>query len=114
MPTPPTRRPDMEEATPMYLILLGATGALPLAAAAWWRVRQLRHLIRMERAAVRLTSAADHRDMEVFRARIAGLVAEHRAAELEGQVLAEADRIVTAELARTPHYPHRPHKGDPA
>lgn len=98
----------------MYLILLGAACALALAAAAWWRVRQLRHLIRVERAAVRLTRAADSRDLEVFRARIAGLVAEHRAAELDGLVLAEADRIVTAELARTPHYPHYPHEGDPA
>lgn len=96
----------------MYLILLCPACALIVAGAAWWRVRKLRHLIRVERAAVQLIRAADHRDMDAFQARIAGLVAEHRAAELEGQVLAEADRIVAEELGRTPHYPHYPHEGD--
>ncbi|MFF4338169.1 hypothetical protein [[Kitasatospora] papulosa] len=112
-PTPPLRRPDMEEATPMYLILLGAAAALTLTGAAVWQLRRLQHAIRAERAAVRLTRAADHRDMDAFRARIRVLVDEQRAAEVAGQVLAEAEAIVTAELARTPHYPHHPHEGDP-
>ncbi|MEU5660047.1 hypothetical protein ABZ802_31180 [Streptomyces sp. NPDC047737] len=111
----PTRiwRPDMEEATPMYLILLGTLAALTLTGAAWWQSRRLQRVIRMERAAVRLTRAADQRDMDAFRARIKHLVAEQRAAEDAALVLAEAEAIVTAELARTPHYPHNPHEGDP-
>ncbi|MFF2731747.1 hypothetical protein ACFVS9_28050 [Streptomyces sp. NPDC058008] len=110
---PPIRRPDMEEATPMYLILLGAVGSLTLAGAAWWQLRRLQHAIRTERAAVRLTRAADHRDMDAFRARIRRLVAEQQAVEEAALVLADAEAIVTAELARTPHYPHHPHEGDP-
>ncbi|MGW1814179.1 hypothetical protein ACWCQM_11535 [Streptomyces sp. NPDC002125] len=97
----------------MYLILLGTLAALTLTGAAVWQLRRLQRVIRMERAAVRLTRAADHRDMAAFKARIGRLVAEQQAAEAAEHVLAEADRIVTAELARTPHYPHHPHEGDP-
>lgn len=97
----------------MYLILLGAACAMTLAGAAVWQLRRLQHAIRTERAAVRLTRAADHRDMDAFRARIRRLVDEQQAAEAAGHVLAEAEAIVTAELARTPHYPHHPHEGDP-
>lgn len=97
----------------MYLILLGAACALTLTGATWWQYRRLQRVIRIERAAARLTAAADHRDMDAFRARIERLVAEQQAAELTDRVLAEADAIVTAELARTPHYPHHPHEGDP-
>lgn len=98
----------------MYLILLGTLAALTLTGAAVWRLYQLQHLIRTERAAVRLTRAADHRDMDAFRTRIERLVAEQRSVEEAALVLTEAEAIVTAELARTPHYPHHPHEGDPS
>ncbi len=97
----------------MYLILLGTLSALTLTGAAWWQLRRLQHAIRAERAAVRLTRAADLRDMDAFRARIRRLVDEQQAVEEAGLALAEAEAIVTAELARTPHYPHHPHEGDP-
>jgi len=97
----------------MYLILLGTLAALTLAGATVWQYRRLQHAIRAERAAARLMSAADQRDMDAFRARIQRLVDEQRAVADAAQVLAEAEAIVTAELARTPHYPHHPHEGDP-
>lgn len=97
----------------MYLILLGTLAALTLTGATVWQYRRLQRVIRMERAAARLTAAADHRDMDAFKARIERLVAEQQAAVVAEHVLAEAEAIVTAELARTPHYPHHPHEGDP-
>ena len=97
----------------MYLILLGTLAALTLTGAAVWQYRRLQRVIRMERAAVRLMRSADQRDMDAFRARIQRLVDEQRAVADAAQVLAEAEAIVTAELARTPHYPHHPQEGDP-
>ena len=97
----------------MYLILLGALAGLTLTGATVWQYRRLQHVIRAERAAVRLTRAADLRDMDAFRAHIQRLAAEQQAVEEAALVLAEAEAIVTAELARTPHYPHHPHEGDP-
>jgi hypothetical protein len=102
----------MEEATPMYLILLGTLAALTLTGAAWWQYRRLQHAIRAERAAVQLLRGVDRRDMDAFRARIQALLAEKQAVAAAEHALAEAERIVTAELARTPHYPHHPHEGD--
>lgn len=97
----------------MYLILLSTLAALTLTGAAVWRLYRLQNLIRMERAETRLLRGVDHRDMDAFRTRIEGLLSEHQAAANADRVVAEAVAIVAAELARTPHYPHNPHEGDP-
>ncbi|MGW1409454.1 hypothetical protein [Streptomyces sp. NPDC002403] len=80
------------------------------ACLAWWRLRNLQRLIRLERAAVRLTEAAHHRDAEAFKRRIRAAVAEQRAAELREQLLADAEQIIAAEYARTTR--HNPQEGD--
>ncbi|WP_331723381.1 hypothetical protein [Streptomyces atratus] len=80
------------------------------AGVAWWRLRALQRVIRLERATVRLTEAAHHRDVEAFQRRIQAAIAEHRATELREQLLVEAEQIVTAEYARTTR--HNPRKGD--
>ncbi|WP_331763208.1 hypothetical protein OG571_47640 (plasmid) [Streptomyces sp. NBC_01369] len=80
------------------VVFAAVTGGASLA---WWRLRALQRVIRLERATVRLTEAAHHRDIEAFKRRIRAAIAEHRAAELREQLLAEAEQIVTAELART-------------
>ena len=61
---------------------------------AWHRIRHLRRVILRERAAARLTGAANHRDLTAFRHRIDQAIAQQR-------VLEEADAIVDRELART-------------
>lgn len=110
-PTPHDWRPDKEEAMPVYPIAVFVFAALTVGAGAgWWRLRTLQRAIRVERAAVRLTEAAHHRDAQAFQARIRDAMAAHRAAELAEQVLTEADRIITAELARTTR--HNPQEGD--
>jgi threonine dehydrogenase-like Zn-dependent dehydrogenase len=111
-PTPHDWRPDKEEAKPMYPIAVFVFAALTVGAAglAWWRLRTLQRVIRVERAAVRLTEAAHHRDTQAFQRRITDAMAAHRAAELGEQVLTEADRIITAELARTTR--HNPQEGE--
>ncbi|MFH8483639.1 hypothetical protein [Streptomyces sp. NPDC018055] len=92
------------------VVAAGATGV-------WWQVYRLRRLLRTERAAALLADAAHARDMDAFRARVARAVAEQRAAEAftdqaaaELAVLAAADTVITAELARTTH--HNPQEGD--
>ncbi|WP_405682812.1 hypothetical protein [Streptomyces sp. NBC_01238] len=88
----------------VYPIAVAVFAALTVCAgAAWWRLRNLQRLIRRERATVRLTEAAHHRD-------IRALVAVHRAAELRDRLLTEAEQIVTAEYARTTR--HHPQEGD--
>jgi Flp pilus assembly protein TadB len=110
-PTPHDWRPDKEEAKPMYPIAVFVFAALAVGAGAgWWRLRTLQRAIRVERAAVRLTEAAHHRDAQAFQRRITDAMAAHRATELGEQVLTEADRIITAELARTTR--HNPQEGD--
>ncbi|WP_406502188.1 hypothetical protein OHA04_45265 (plasmid) [Streptomyces sp. NBC_01590] len=95
----------------MYPLAVIVFAALAVAAAlAWWRLRALQRVIRLERATVRLTEAAHHRDVEAFQRRIQAAIAEHRATELREQLLVEAERIVTAEYARTTR--HNPRKGD--
>ncbi|MFD7615734.1 hypothetical protein [Streptomyces sp. NPDC059802] len=95
----------------VYPIAVAGFAALTVGAGlAWWRLRSLQRLIRLERATVRLTEAAHHRDMHAFQRRIRALVAEQRAAELREQLLAEAEQIITAELARTTR--HNPQEGD--
>ncbi|WP_331728972.1 hypothetical protein OG693_39125 (plasmid) [Streptomyces sp. NBC_01259] len=113
--TPPIqqfRRP--EEAMTVYPIAVTVFAALAVAGGVtWWRLRRLQHLIRKERAAVRLTEGAHHRDMEAFKRRIRAAAAEQKAAAAlfdELALLAEAEDIVTAELARTTH--HNPQEGD--
>ena len=96
----------------MYLILLGTLAALALTGAAVRQYLRLRHAIRAERAASQLLRGVDRRDIDACKARIQALLDERQEAELTAQVLAEAEAIVTAELARTPHYPHHPHEGD--
>ncbi|MBD3550920.1 hypothetical protein [Streptomyces sp. SP18CM02] len=83
----------------------------------WWQLHRLRRVLRAERAAALLTDATHYRDLEAFRARVAAAVAEQRAAEefttraaADLAVIAEADAVVTAELARTTH--HNPQEGD--
>ncbi|MER5277713.1 hypothetical protein ABT025_18410 [Streptomyces sp. NPDC002809] len=95
----------------VYPIAEAMVAALVVASGVtWWRLRRLQHLVSRERAAVRLTDAAHHRDTEAFQARIRAAAAEHRAAEAVNRLLAEAEAIVTAELARTTH--HNPQEGD--
>jgi hypothetical protein len=104
-PTPHDWRPDKEEAMPMYPIAVFVFAALTVGAGAVlaWRLHTLQRAIRVERAAVRLTEAAHHRDIQ-------NVMAAHRAAELGEQVLTEAEQIITAELARTTR--HNPQEGD--
>ncbi|MFI6653265.1 hypothetical protein ACIBI8_37455 [Streptomyces sp. NPDC050529] len=87
-----------------------AAAAVVSACTAWWRLHRLQGDIRRFRAAVRLTEAVHHRDVEAFQRRIQAAVDEHRTAEAVDQLLAEAEAIVTAELARTTH--HNPQEGD--
>jgi hypothetical protein len=110
-PTPHDWRPNKEEAMTVYPIAVVVFAALTVGACiGWWRLRSLQHAIRTERAAVRLTEAAHHRDTEAFQRRIHAAVAEHRNAELRDRLLAEAEQIVTAEYARTTR--HNPQEGD--
>ncbi|WP_406425671.1 hypothetical protein [Streptomyces sp. NBC_00842] len=95
----------------VYPIAVAVFAALTVGAGiGWWRLRTLQHAIRTERAATRLTEAAHHRDTEAFQRRIRDAMAAHRATELREQVLTEADRIITAELARTTR--HNPQEGE--
>lgn len=95
----------------MYPIAVVVFAALTVGAGiGWWRLRTLQHAIRTERAAVRLTEAAHHRDAEAFQRRIHAAVAEHRDAELRDRILAEAEQIVSAEYARTTR--HNPQEGE--
>ncbi|MEU0837100.1 hypothetical protein [Streptomyces sp. NPDC005969] len=88
----------------VYPIAVTVFAALTVGAGlAWWRLRNLQRAIRVERAAVRLTEAAHYRDTEA-------LLAARRTAELRDQILAEAEQIITAELARTTR--HNPQEGD--
>lgn len=88
----------------VYPIAVAVFAALTVGAGlALWRLRTLQRAIRVERAAVRLTEAAHYRDAEA-------LLAAHRNTELREQVLTEADRIITAELARTTR--HNPQEGE--
>ncbi|MGW5989520.1 hypothetical protein ACWFRT_13475 [Streptomyces anulatus] len=103
--------------TQQYAAVAAALVALAGAGRVWWQLHRLRRLLRAERAAALLTDAAHHRDMEAFRTRVARAVAEQRAAEEftarfldDLAVIATADAIVTAELARTTH--HNPQEGD--
>ncbi|MEV6165785.1 hypothetical protein AB0L71_28500 [Streptomyces sp. NPDC052052] len=79
------------------------TVAVAAGAYAWQQIRTVRRALTRERAARRLTEAAQHRDMQAFRRRIDAAIAEQR-------VLAAADRIVDDELARTIR--HNPKEGD--
>ncbi|MFG2676954.1 hypothetical protein [Streptomyces sp. NPDC048445] len=98
----------------VYPIAVTVFAALAVAGGVtWWRLRRLQHLIRKERATRRLTEGAHHRDMEAFRRRLRAAAAEQEAgARLldELALLTAAERIVTAELARTTH--HNPQEGD--
>ncbi|MFE9491429.1 hypothetical protein ACFYNF_34165 [Streptomyces sp. NPDC006641] len=95
----------------VFPIAVAGFAALTVGAGlAWWRLRALHRLIRLERATTRLTEAAHHRDMNAFQNRVRALVAEHRAAELREQLLTEAEQIITAEYARTTR--HNPQEGD--
>lgn len=89
----------------MYLTLAAVLTTVALAAGLYCRLQILtaRRALTRERAAHRLTDAAQHRDMEAFRHRIAQALAEAR-------VLEAADRIVDDELARTIR--HNPQEGD--
>lgn len=100
-------------------LVLAAAGLVVAAGAAgvWWQVCRLRRLLRTERAAALLADAAHARDLAAFRARIDRAVTEQQAAEAftdqvaaELAVLAAADTVVTAELARTTH--HNPQEGE--
>ncbi|MFB7222381.1 hypothetical protein [Streptomyces sp. NPDC056227] len=95
----------------VYPIAVTVFAALTVGAGlAWWRLRNLQHAIRRERAAVRLTEAAHYRDTQAFERRIRAAVAKDRATELRDRILTEAEQIITAELARTTR--HNPQEGD--
>lgn len=110
----------MNVTTNQQHLALAAAGLVVLAVGAgrvWWQLRTLQKDLRAERAAALLTDATHERDLEAFRARVARAVAEQRAAEEftarfldDLAVIATADAIVTAELARTTH--HNPQEGD--
>lgn len=121
--TPQYRRSGEEAmtvTTNQQHLTLAAAGLIVLAVGAgrvWWQLRALQKVLRAERAAALLTDATHHRDMEAFRSRVARAVAEQKAAEEftarfldDLAVIATADAIVTAELARTTH--HNPQEGD--
>ncbi|MEV2259245.1 hypothetical protein AB0J13_11360 [Streptomyces anulatus] len=121
--TPQYRRPGEEAmtvTTNQQHLILAAAGLVVLAVGAgrvWWQLHRLRRLLRSERAAALLTDATQERDMEAFRARVARAVAEQEAAEdfaaratADLAVIAAADTVITAELARTTH--HNPQEGD--
>lgn len=101
-------------------LALAAAGLVVLAVGAgrvWWQLRALQKVLRAERAAALLTDATHERDMEAFRARVARAVAEQQAAleftarvTADLAVMAAADEVVAAELARTTH--HNPQEGD--
>lgn len=100
-----------------YAALAAVLVAVAGAGRVWWQLHRLRRVLRTERATALLTDAAHHRDMEAFRTRVARAVAEQRAAEdfaaratADLAVIAAADAIVTAELARTTH--HNPQEGE--
>jgi uncharacterized protein YoxC len=79
----------------VVLLIVLAVAALAAAAVAVCTVRRLRRLYRLldrEKAAARLTEGCLHRDLEGFRVRVEGLLAQRA-------VLAEADRVVDAALA---------------
>ncbi|WP_097865840.1 hypothetical protein [Streptomyces sp. rh34] len=103
--------------TQQYTAMAAVLVVLAGAGRVWWQMHRLRRLLRSERAAALLTDATHHRDMEAFRARVARAVAEQRAAEEftarfldDLAVMAAADEVVAAELARTTH--HNPQEGD--
>ncbi|WP_331764444.1 hypothetical protein [Streptomyces anulatus] len=121
--TPQYRRPGEEAmtvTTNQQHLALAAAGLVVLAVGAgrvWWQLHRLRRLLRSERAAALLTDATHERDMEAFRARVARAVAEQQAAleftarvTADLAVIAAADEVITAELARTTH--HNPQEGD--
>ncbi|WP_031030548.1 MULTISPECIES: hypothetical protein [unclassified Streptomyces] len=94
-----------------YAAMAAVLAVLAGAGRVWWQLHRLRRVLRTERAAALLTDATHERDMEVFRTRVARAVAEQRAAEdfaaratADLAVMAAADAIVTAELARTTHH----------
>lgn len=95
----------------MYPIAVAVFATLTVGVGlVWWRLRALQRVIRLERAAARLTDAAHHRDTEAFKRRIRAAIAEQRTAELRDQLLTEAEQIITAEYARTTR--HNPQEGD--
>lgn len=103
--------------TQQYAAMVAALVAVAGAGRVWWQLHRLRRVLRAERAAALLTDATHHRDLEAFRTRVARAVAEQQAAEEftarfldDLAVIATADAIVTAELARTTH--HNPQEGD--
>ncbi|MEU1327149.1 hypothetical protein [Streptomyces microflavus] len=97
-------------------LAVAAGAAVVLAVCAgrvWWRLRAVERVLRRERAAVLLTDAVQHRDMEALRRRLARAVADQAAADQlmrELAVVEAADAIVTAALARTTRY--NPQEGD--
>lgn len=79
----------------VYVRSITAAAALAAAAAvcaAVLRVRRLRRCLARERATARLTAGCLHRDLDAFRSRIEGLVAQRSA-------LDEADLVLDAALA---------------
>ncbi|WP_097964922.1 hypothetical protein [Streptomyces sp. or20] len=117
------RRPGEEAmtvTTNQQHLVLAAVGLAVLAVGAgrvWWQLRALQKVLRSERAAALLTDATHERDMEAFRARVDRAVAEQQAAleftarvTADLAVIAAADEVVAAELARTTH--HNPQEGD--
>ncbi|WP_162602951.1 hypothetical protein [Streptomyces sp. CS090A] len=101
-------------------LALAAGAAVVLVVCAgrvWWQLHRLRRVLRAEQAAALLADAAHARDLDAFRVRVARAVAEQEAAEAftgrvaaELAVLAAADTVISAELARTTH--HNPQEGD--
>ncbi|MFF6931576.1 hypothetical protein [Streptomyces californicus] len=103
--------------TQQYAAVAAVLAVVAGAGRVWWQLHRLRRVLRAERAATLLADAVHHRDLEAFRTRVAAAVAEQRAAEeftgraaSELAVMAAADAVVAAELARTTH--HNPQEGD--
>ena len=91
MPAPPIR-------------YLAALAACTTVAAGLYQLHRLRRALDAERAARRLTTGIQHRDMQAFTHRLAAAVHAHRA-------LGEADLVLTEALA-THHQPD-PEGGTP-
>ncbi|MFJ6238925.1 hypothetical protein ACIQH0_33140 [Streptomyces griseus] len=97
--------------TQQYAALVAVLAVVAGGGRVWWQLRRVRRLLRAERAAALLTDATHARDMEAFRTRVTRAVADQRAAEeftaraaADMAVMAAADTIVNAELARTTHH----------
>ncbi|MFD7867987.1 hypothetical protein [Streptomyces sp. NPDC059783] len=95
---------------PWTVAVVFAAAALAAGLYARHLICSARRALIRERAARRITDAAQARDMAAFHRRINAAIAEQRAQQAEALVLAAADRVVDDELARMTR--NNPQEGD--